>query len=79
MVGIIAGHVSSWYIGKVTHIRKILGSRRKILMRKWGEFIMRNWRNKRVKIRHIKWIQNHYAITKKYGREECKDATQSET
>ena len=42
-------------------------------MRKWCEFILRDWRRKRVKMRRIKWVLNHYAITKKYGREECKD------
>src|SRR5271154_2863874 len=49
-------HVSSWYIGKVTQIRRILGLRRRILMQKWYEFILRNWRWKRVRIRHIKWV-----------------------
>jgi len=44
-------------------------------MRKWCEFIVRDWRRRRVIMRHI---ENHYAIAKKYGRGECKDATRSE-
>src|SRR5271154_7487002 len=49
-------HVSSWCTGKVTQIRRILGLRKEILMRKWCEFILRDWRRKRVKIRRIMWV-----------------------
>src|SRR5271170_6384578 len=49
-------HVSSWCTGRATQIQKILGLRREILMRKWCEFILRDWRRKRVKIRRIKWV-----------------------
>src|SRR5579859_3568345 len=52
----LGGPDTSWCIGKVTQIRRILGLRREILMRKWCEFILRDWKRKRVKIRRIKWV-----------------------
>src|SRR5271154_6495879 len=49
-------HVSSWCTGRVTQIRRILGLRKEILMQRWCEFILRDWRRKRVKIRRIMWV-----------------------
>src|SRR5947207_2020767 len=62
-------HVNSWCIGKITQIQRILGSRRMILMRKWYEFILRDWKRKRVKIRHITWVHKPLRHHQK-GREE---------
>src|SRR5271170_6924404 len=48
-------HGNSWYIGKAIRIRRILGLRSEILMRKWYRLISKDWRLKRVIMRHIKW------------------------